>query len=338
MKDNEPSPLVIPLAPAALARILTTRQPTLVVSGKAQTKRQTSTLTARALLPALPDTGSGRLLHELVLSLLHDDTQQSESSQRSSLALSTHEEVIFPSLADGSMSDPALLLARVVALAAAAAGCASLDADTPLMDAGLDSGSIPHFAAALSRLSRSLGGPASVAATLVLETGTARGLVDRLSRLRLSRLAPSASAPTPKPQLASHPTPGLELLSSCSAARWPGDGGSGGSCGSPLGAGTTLYAAAAAAFDAITSLPCLRATLSPDASLLLGLDSRRRPCLEHGGFLQDAELFDNAFFGVAPAEAKVMDPQQRLLLESGYEALHACGLRRPQLLGSSVGV
>ena len=58
MKDNEPSPLVIPLAPAALARILTTPQPTLVVSGKAQTKRQTSTLTARALLPALPHQSS----------------------------------------------------------------------------------------------------------------------------------------------------------------------------------------------------------------------------------------------------------------------------------------
>eukprot|EP00964_Phaeocystis_antarctica_P004954 scaffold2700_cov72-Phaeocystis_antarctica.AAC.1 len=33
-----------------------------------------------------------------------------------------------------------------------------------------------------------------------------------------------------------------------------------------------------------------------------------------------------------------MDPQQRLLLERGYEALHATGLRRAELMGSATGV
>jgi 3-oxoacyl-(acyl-carrier-protein) synthase/acyl carrier protein len=58
----------------------------------------------------------------------------------------------------------------------------------------------------------------------------------------------------------------------------------------------------------------------------------------HGGFLSNAELFDNVFFGVPPAEASSMDPQQRLLLEYGYASLHGAALQRSLLLGSLTGV
>ena len=64
----------------------------------------------------------------------------------------------------------------------------------------------------------------------------------------------------------------------------------------------------------------------------------RAPSMRHGGFLCDAQWFDNGFFGVSPAEAAVMDPQQRLLLEQGYAALHGEGLRKQTLMGSDTGV
>jgi len=55
------------------------------------------------------------------------------------------------------------------------------------------------------------------------------------------------------------------------------------------------------------------------------------------GVLDDAGLFDAAFFAISPREAEVIDPQQRLMLEVAWEALERAGYD-PRAFAGSIAV
>ncbi len=60
--------------------------------------------------------------------------------------------------------------------------------------------------------------------------------------------------------------------------------------------------------------------------------------IKWGGFIEDVDKFDAAFFTISPKEAELMDPQQRLFLQSAWAALEDAGYGRKGVAGTKTGV
>ncbi|MEM7675165.1 MAG: type I polyketide synthase, partial [Myxococcota bacterium] len=87
--------------------------------------------------------------------------------------------------------------------------------------------------------------------------------------------------------------------------------------------------------DAITPFPD---RWDADAIFDPNPDATGKTYTRHGGFLDNIESFDAAFFGIAGREARAMDPQQRLVLEVAWEALERGGVRPRNLRETATGV
>ena len=68
------------------------------------------------------------------------------------------------------------------------------------------------------------------------------------------------------------------------------------------------------------------------------LKSKGKIASRRGGFLEDLDWFDAAFFGISSREAPHVDPRQRLVLEVAWEALEDAGVPPDSLAGSDTGV
>ena len=190
----------------------------------------------------------------------------------------------------------------------------AVDADAPLMEAGIDSLGAVELR---NQLQAFVGGDVRLSSTLVFDHPTARQLAEVLRPKASESRRPNAltsQADHPPSILAVGGTSVLmpENVTSLSAAR----------CLVTCG------------HDAIAEVPVGRWDVASASSMPDPIGSRMR----YGGFVIGCEFADHRAFSISAAEAAAMDPQQRLLLEHGYAALHDARLDRAKLGGSLSGV
>eukprot|EP00913_Durusdinium_trenchii_P033495 g31359.t1 len=184
-----------------------------------------------------------------------------------------------------------------------------LEADDPLMSAGMDSLSAVEFRRRLSS-ERDINLPS----TLAFDYPTARaiaGFVDLQSK------------PIQGTQSAFEPSTVQSIYFTGTACRFPGSTAS-----SPQQAWEHVFKMQ---LDAVAEIPLQRFDVNEffdSTGSGVGFVTYAR----HASFIDGVDLFDNRFFGISSNEAAAIDPQQRHSLEVAYAACHAAGRSRKQLM------
>ena len=207
----------------------------------------------------------------------------------------------------------ALDMGTVLEMAKRSAG-GDLDADVPLMEAGVDSLGTVELR---NQLQSAVGEAVTLPATFVFDHPTVRTLASVLGPAQAVRLSVRHSGAT-VPVLG-----GVVAIGGMSAL---------------VPAGTADLVGAkrvmACGCESVAEVPVARWDRRAQPTLVEPIASRVR----HGGFVLSAQLVDNVAFSLSPAETAAMDPCQRLLLEYGYASLHGVALDRAALSGSLTGV
>ena len=185
-----------------------------------------------------------------------------------------------------------------------------VDADAPLMEAGLDSLAAAELAAKLSGASGRAFAP-----TLVFNFPTLAALGAHLQTVVVDRDEEARPAVLSPAHARARACEDSTVHAFGASARLPG------SVGRPL-----LLRVVAAGTSLISQAPVARWDSCP-LGATVGQGAFR------GGFIDGAQLFDAASFRISPAEAHTMDPQQRHVLE-----VTASALRRELPVAAGTGV
>jgi acyl transferase domain-containing protein/NADPH:quinone reductase-like Zn-dependent oxidoreductase len=222
-----------------------------------------------------------------------------------------------------------VLVTHILALLADVIGIrdGAIDPDQGLFELGLDSLMAIELK---SRLEAAVGRP--LRATLAFDFPSVTAIVDHL--MEAMSLQPM---PVPVDAARALPVRGQEVPNGNPLSAEPiaivGMG-----CRFPGGADTPdkFWNLLLQGVDAITEVPPERWQIEDffDADP----EAPGKTYARHGGFLEQVDTFDAAFFGIAPREAVNLDPQQRLLLEVAWEALERAHQPPRQLSQSRSGV
>lgn len=241
---------------------------------------------------------------------------------------------VAPSPAVSAEAYRAGLLSKVADVAKSILGSAP-DADSPLMEAGLDSLSAVELRRELERATGF-----ALPATLVFDYPTSNALADHLAKIGAIESASAAAAAAEAASGDSEEEDGdAAVVGELSAVvRASGElalrpperprgmvvvATAGFAGATPLGSGGAHALLVAGAWDSVGAVPLHR--WDRERRRADGIPSQG----SFGAFIEGPELFDGAPFSIGGTEAASMDPQQRLLLEAAFECFAAAAASGP---------